>query len=169
MPFKPRKELLEAWVMALYVHQHFPHKTNIIALPIWPAVMASYLSWAWLLLGNDGNDQNNNNRSAVCIDIRMPGSAEKVANATLQEWPQFKECWEYVEGSVDVIVPDSLVHFVSGSPCMHVAGYVIRQSDDSFGDTRAYIRLSRSKLVALARRTTETQMTRQSYDYGNIL
>jgi hypothetical protein len=123
----PCKELLEAWVMALYVHQHFPQDKYYRIADL--ACSHGLVSWAWLLLGSQINNNNNNNnhhRSAVCVDVRMPGSAEKIANAMLQEWPQFKECWDYVEGSVDAIVPDSSTLLVGVHACGGLSDKVIR-------------------------------------------
>jgi hypothetical protein len=124
----PCKELLEAWVMALYVHQHFPQDKYYRIADL--ACSHGLVSWAWLLLGSQINNNNNNNnsnhhRSAVCVDVCMPGLAEKVANAMLQEWPQFKECWDYVEGSVDVIVPNLSTLLVGVHVCGRLSNKVI--------------------------------------------
>lgn len=91
----PRKELFETWATALFVHDHFPSSSRVADL----ACGHGLLSWTFLLLDKD--------RTAICIDKRMPGSAEKVANVMLQQWPQLASRWDYVEGKLDAIEPCS--------------------------------------------------------------
>ena len=91
----PRKELYEAWATALYVHDRFPESGRVADL----ACGHGLLSWALLLLDME--------RTAVCIDKRMPGSAEKVARAMTSRWPQLSSRWDYVEGKLDAIEPCS--------------------------------------------------------------
>mmetsp|Transcript_23669 Transcript_23669/g.58021 ORF Transcript_23669/g.58021 Transcript_23669/m.58021 type:complete len:450 (+) Transcript_23669:211-1560(+) len=88
-----RKELFETWAMALHVHDHFP---NVLRF----ADMASghgLLSWALLLL--------NENRTAICVDVRMPKSAEKLRDAFCAEWPHLEGRWDFVEGKLEYVEP----------------------------------------------------------------
>lgn len=88
-----RKELFETWAMALHVHDHFPDALRF-------ADMASghgLLSWALLLL--------NENRTAICVDVRMPKSAEKLRDAFCAEWPQLEGRWDFVEGKLEYVEP----------------------------------------------------------------
>lgn len=55
--------------------------------------------------------------SVVCIDSRMPLSAEKVAKVMLEEWRDLRDSWDYVEGSVDVIIPASSTVLVAVHAC----------------------------------------------------
>ena len=91
----PRKELYEAWATALHIHDQFPDSGRVADL----ASGHGLLSWALLLL--------NTERSAVCIDKRMPGSAEKVAFAMINQWPQLASRWDFVESKLDAIAPCS--------------------------------------------------------------
>ena len=91
----PRKELYEAWATALLVQHQFPNSGRVADL----ACGHGLLSWALLLLNPD--------RSAVCIDKRIPGSAEKIAHAMISEWPTLASRWDFVESKLDVIEPCS--------------------------------------------------------------
>jgi hypothetical protein len=93
----PRKELFEAWATALYIDDHFPNSRRVADL----ACGHGLLSWALLLLGNDLE------RTAVCVDRRMPGSAEKVAEAVLDRWPHLHGRWDFVESKLNAIEPSS--------------------------------------------------------------
>jgi hypothetical protein len=114
----PRKELFEAWAMALYVQEHFPTLDRIADL----ACSHGLLSWALLLLSK------NNTRSAVCVDVRMPGSAETVADAMMAEWPRFMQedrCWDYVEGSLEAIEPSNSTLLVGVHACGGLSDKII--------------------------------------------
>jgi Methyltransferase domain len=91
----PRKELYEAWATALYVHDRFPNSRRVADL----ACGHGLLSWALLIL--------NEQRSAICIDKRMPASADKVAHAMIHHWPQLASRWDYVSSTLDAIEPCS--------------------------------------------------------------
>lgn len=91
----PRKELYEAWATALYVHDRFPNCRRVADL----ACGHGLLSWALLLL--------NEERSAICIDKRMPASADKVALAMTNRWPHLASRWDFVSSTLDAIEPCS--------------------------------------------------------------
>ena len=116
----PRKELFEAWVMALYVHQQFPNVHRIADL----ACGHGLVSWALLLLYNNTSSRRYHT-SAVCIDTRMPSSADKVAEAMLREWPDLEDSWDYVEGSIDDIVPAPSTLLVAVHACGILSDKVI--------------------------------------------
>jgi hypothetical protein len=127
----PRKEVLEAWAMALYVHKRFPHLQRFADL----ACGHGLVSWALLLLASSDTatttTNNNNNTtptalSVVCIDIRMPGSAERVAEVFLKEWPEFEDRWDYVEGSVDAIQPASSTLLLGVHACGPLSDRIIQ-------------------------------------------
>lgn len=91
----PRKELYEAWATALYIHDRFPQSRRVADL----ACGHGLLAWALLLL--------NEQRSAICIDKRMPSSADKVAHAMTNHWPHLASRWDYVASTLDAIEPCS--------------------------------------------------------------
>jgi hypothetical protein len=123
----PRKELFETWAMALYVHRTFlsssstaeasdteeDESTTTITRIADVACSHGLLSWALLLLArydevtgealeeHEGTIQ----RSVVCIDLHMPKSAEKLAEAILNEWPHLENYWDYVEGPLEALIP----------------------------------------------------------------
>lgn len=91
----PRKELYESWATALLIQNQFPNSGRVADL----AAGHGLLSWALLLL--------NSERSSVCIDKRMPGSAEKVAHALISKWPRLESRWDFVESKLQAIEPCS--------------------------------------------------------------
>lgn len=110
-----RKELFEAWYMASSVHKQFPETRRVADL----ACSHGLVSWALLLLCKESN------ASAICVDIRMPRSAEKIAAAMLEHWPSLKDRWDYVEGSLDRIVPSSSTLLVGVHACGGLSDKVI--------------------------------------------
>jgi hypothetical protein len=115
----PRKELFETWAMALYVHQSFPYAQRVVDL----ACSHGLLSWALLLLAHHDNNKeatgnrHQSSRSAVCVDLKMPKSAEKIATVMLQQWPCFEDSWDYVEAPLEAILPDSSTLLVGIHAC----------------------------------------------------
>ena len=112
-----RKEIFEAWAMALYVHETFLSKNamasrrrNYTPIKRFADLVCSHglLSWALLLLASSEEEeegpklpscstqqtqtqtQTEEKRSmtAVCIDIAMPKSSETAAGIFLKEYPQ---------------------------------------------------------------------------------
>lgn len=108
----PRKEVFETWAMALYVHHYFPTAKRIADL----ACSHGLLSWALLLLAYDDSEMESR-RSVVCVDIHMPKSAEKIAGAMLERWPHFEDDWDYVEGHLEAVQPDSSTLLVGIHAC----------------------------------------------------
>lgn len=105
----PRKELFEAWAMAMYVHYHFqPHQSRRVADL---ACGIGLVSWALLLMDLSGT------RTAICIDRKMPKSSEKVANAMLQYFPKLSGRWDFVEGDLRAIYPASSTLLVGVHCC----------------------------------------------------
>eukprot|EP00980_Cylindrotheca_fusiformis_P015923 scaffold4661_cov108-Cylindrotheca_fusiformis.AAC.6 len=88
-----RKEVFETWAMALHVHDHFPESTRFTDI----AAGHGLLSWALLLL--------NEERTAICIDRRMPKTADKLRKGFLRKWPNLEDRWDYVEGKLEFIEP----------------------------------------------------------------
>jgi hypothetical protein len=113
----PRKELFEAWAVAMYVHYHFqPHQSRRVADL---ACGHGLLSWALLLMDRSGT------RTAICIDRTMPKSSEKLANSMLQHFPQLSGRWDFVEGDIHAIDPSSSTLLVGVHCCGTLSDAVI--------------------------------------------
>jgi hypothetical protein len=110
----PRKELYEAWSSALIIHGHFPHVKRIADL----ACGHGLLSWSLLILDYSSNkNHHHHDRTAVCIDRRMPQSAEKIAQAMITKWPELETKWDFVECKLDSIIPSSSTLLCGIHPC----------------------------------------------------
>ena len=105
----PRKELLETWATALHIHDRFSSARRIADV----ACGHGLLSWALLVMDDhdrdnfqnyDGGDHQKQEqqqvRTAVCIDKRMPPSAEKIAAVMMDEYPHLESRWDFVEGTL---------------------------------------------------------------------
>jgi hypothetical protein len=87
----PSKELYEAWAMASMVDIHFPAVTRVADL----AAGHGLLGWLLVLIAQaDGRS-----RSAVCVDVKMPVAADKLA-AALRPLLRDEEVVHYVEGGL---------------------------------------------------------------------
>ena len=119
----PRKELFETWAMALQVQNHFPIITRFADL----ACGHGLVSWALLLLyaNQHTNDSSLPLPTAVCIDIRMPAAADRLSKLMLEEWPELREYWDYVEGSVDGMIPSSSTLLVGVHACAQLSDKVV--------------------------------------------
>jgi len=131
----PRKELFEAWTVALHVHDSFPNVSRIADL----ACSHGLVSWALLLLYEQTTTDHHNNHSpseddtsttttfttAVCIDKFMSPSAEKLQSAMLETWPHLHDRWDYVEGDIDSIIPCSSTLLVAVHACSKLSDVVI--------------------------------------------
>jgi hypothetical protein len=99
--------------VALYVHHQFPKAKRIADL----ACSHGLLSWALLLLAANSHDNTSLQRSVVCVDLKMPKSAERIATVVLQKWPQFQDHWDYVEGPLEQVEPDASTLLVGIHAC----------------------------------------------------
>eukprot|EP00934_Nitzschia_sp_Nitz4_P005675 Nitzschia sp. Nitz4//scaffold243_size29414//15087//16436//NITZ4_008059-RA/size29414-processed-gene-0.7-mRNA-1//-1//CDS//3329543840//5665//frame0 len=117
-----RKELFETWAMALYVSNCFESQGLFRSTRRLADLACSHglLSWALLLLLEQTSSSTTSEDeieasnikpltpvSVVCVDLHMPKSAETIAAAMVRQWPHLKNCWDYVEGPAEAIVPDS--------------------------------------------------------------
>ena len=57
------------------------------------------LAWLLLLLAR----QDGRPRTAVCVDVRMPASADSLGDAIAQSFPGVKADLHYVEGGIEAI------------------------------------------------------------------
>ena len=136
-----RKELFEAWAMALYVHRSFPSSRRVADL----ACSHGLVSWALLLLSlssnesrhpspfppaseekqqEQGNDENIR-RTAVCIDKFMPRSVELLEKSMTNQWPDLVDCWHYVEAPLEGTLPSHDTLLVGVHCCGTLSDLVI--------------------------------------------
>jgi hypothetical protein len=90
----PRKELYECWHVASIVQESFPESTRVADL----AAGHGLLAWTCALLGGEELK-----RSAVCVDVAKPQSADILASAITDTFPWLEGSVEYVEGSIDAV------------------------------------------------------------------
>eukprot|EP00529_Nitzschia_sp_RCC80_P028825 CAMPEP_0113457002 /NCGR_PEP_ID=MMETSP0014_2-20120614/9179_1 /TAXON_ID=2857 /ORGANISM="Nitzschia sp." /LENGTH=337 /DNA_ID=CAMNT_0000348475 /DNA_START=28 /DNA_END=1041 /DNA_ORIENTATION=+ /assembly_acc=CAM_ASM_000159 len=120
----PRKEFLETFAAAVYINEKFPHITRFADV----AAGHGLLSWFLLVLSDDiGADrpprtkkkkkQKKKKPTAICIDRRMPGSAEKIADVMLEMYPHLKSRWCYVEADLAAIETHPTTLLVSVHAC----------------------------------------------------
>ena len=102
----PRKELYEAWEVATRVDAAFPSATRVADL----AAGHGLLAWLLLLLAR----QEGLPRSAVCVDVRMPASAERLGDAITRRFPEVAADLHYVEGGIEAIEASPSVLLTAG-------------------------------------------------------
>ena len=62
----------------------------------------------------------------VCIDRRLPPSAELLQTAILEHWPQLDSRFAFVEGELHQIVPHSSCVLVSVHACGSLSDAMVR-------------------------------------------
>ena len=121
----PRKELFEAWGMALQVHENFPSIRRFADL----ACGHGLVSWALLALYHYGSPRCSNEEkikvSAVCIDINMPLAAERLHHLMLEEFPELDGFWHYVEGTICGMIPAPQTLLVGVHACKNLSDIII--------------------------------------------
>lgn len=91
----PRKELYEAWEVAIRIDAAFPTATRVADL----AAGHGLLAWMLLLLARQGGRP----RTAVCVDVRMPASADSLGEAISKRFPGLNADLHYIEGSIEAV------------------------------------------------------------------
>jgi hypothetical protein len=94
----PRKELFEAWEVARRVRRRM---RGGVVLDL--AAGHGLLAWALLLLDDTSPE-------AVCVDVRPPPSAARLADVLAARWPRLAGRVRYVAGEIGAAAPpDALV------------------------------------------------------------
>lgn len=94
----PQKELHECWQMANAVHKAFPESIHIADI----AAGHGLLAWILVLLARSSDSPLP--RTAVAVDINRPKSADALAAAITDRWPNLTDSVHYVEGSIDAVI-----------------------------------------------------------------
>jgi hypothetical protein len=109
----PRKELLETFCAATFIHAKFPSVRRIADLA------AGHGLLSWFLLALDPS------RTAICVDKRIPASAEKISLAMLKRFPQLESQWSYVQADLSVVEAHSSTLLTSVHACGSLTDFLI--------------------------------------------
>ena len=117
----PQKELHESWHMACSVHSEFPDYIRVADL----AAGHGLLAWIFVLLARSAKTPIL--RTAVAIDIKRPKSADILAAAIIDHWPDLAGTFHYVEGSIDAVWSEngSKTLFVAAHACGSLSDRVL--------------------------------------------
>ena len=99
----PRKELFECWEVASALHESFPNTQRVADL----AAGHGLLAWVLALLASSEGGGGGVARTAVCVDVAKPKSAEALGAAITASFPWLDGAVEYVEGSIDSVEDSS--------------------------------------------------------------
>lgn len=116
-----RKEVFETWAAALYIDAGFPtSRTRRIA-----DVAAGHGLLAWALLVIDDARSPKAYRTAMCIDKRMPPSAQAIEFAMLQKWPHLEQRFDFVQGSLEQLEPHHSCLLASVHACAGLSDLLV--------------------------------------------
>ena len=125
----PRKEIFETWSAALYIHETFGGQVRRVCDV---AAGHSLLAWALLVLDDDGNNENEDKPLTVlCVDRRMPSSAEAIRLAMIDRWPHLEERFDFVEGSLEQLQPHPSCLLASVHACGGLSDLLIASAASS--------------------------------------
>lgn len=114
-----RKEVFETWAAALYIDARFSESRRIADI----AAGHGLLAWALLLIDDARFPQVP--RTALCIDKRMPPSAEAIELAMLRKWPHLSQRFDFVQGSLEQLEPHKSCLLVSVHACAGLSDILV--------------------------------------------
>ena len=125
----PRKEIFETWSAALYIHETFGRQVRRVCDV---AAGHSLLAWALLVLDDHAHDNNDAKPLTVlCVDRRMPPSAETIRLAMIERWPHLEERFDFVEGSLEQMQPHPSCLLASVHACGGLSDILIASAASS--------------------------------------
>ena len=125
----PRKEIFETWSAALYIHETFGDQVRRVCDV---AAGHSLLAWALLVLDDSGNNENvDKPLTVLCVDRRMPPSAEVIRLAMIDRWPHLEERFDFVEGSLEQLQPHPSCLLASVHACGGLSDLLIASAASS--------------------------------------
>ena len=126
----PRKEIFETWSAALYIHETFGHQVRRVC-----DVAAGHSLLAWALLVLDDHASNNGKGAkpltVLCVDRKMPPSAEAIRMAMVERWPHLEERFDFVEGSLEQMQPHPSCLLASVHACGGLSDILIASAASS--------------------------------------
>ncbi|KAJ1618310.1 hypothetical protein T492DRAFT_892273 [Pavlovales sp. CCMP2436] len=119
----PRKELFETWAVAIRVQAAFPHARRVADV----ASGHGLLAWMLLLL-DDSEETSLPPRTAVCIDRRMPASAERIEQCILLAFPELAGRWSFVEADAAEVEPHASCLLLAVHACGGLSDLIVAQA-----------------------------------------
>jgi hypothetical protein len=114
-----RKEVFETWAAALHIDARFPGSRRVADI----AAGHGLLAWALLVIDDARSPQQP--RTALCIDKRLPPSAEAIESAMLRKWPHLSKRFDFVQGSLEQLEPHKSCLLASVHACAGLSDILV--------------------------------------------